>query len=174
MIKVLKSGHKSSLMMREVYYFKDDVDVDKEDIVMWFEELDTKGILRDYASLTSRPIFDKSKFNFEIEFDTFFWEGVYLQIELFQNSITDSEKVKLALDDFASAWNKKSESLKRKPGVIHYYMCQEIGENSLTYCMDMGSSSLKTLKEMFEVINILNLVKKIKITSFPAGAPPVH
>lgn len=144
-----------------------DRELNENDIEIWFDYLETKQILIDYARMHKKPDINLNQYNYEIIFDSFFWESLYFLITLWEGGAHRAEEVIKVLDDFVIFWNQDSENNEKIVGVIHNSGCKKITDSGLEYYFDMGSASLDSLRQLFEKLNELRLIKKIVVTSYP-------
>lgn len=143
-------------------------EVEEGEVEFWFDRVFVDTAKKKWSEI-------QAPFKLGIELDPLnyilkienFTEHFYLVLNfnsLHDNSIDESERI---LNVTLRKWNEKSLGKDWELGVVHDYGVHSRDGTCLVYYIDGGSASDLLLKLILEMLNRVNQLEKVTITSYP-------
>lgn len=144
----------------KVYGVEQD-DIDCNDIVFWFHDLDVPLIHKQVYGNGVLP-FKLQNLTYELRVENF---SINCQIELLlkKDAMEIAETQIVSIDRFIDNYNEKSERHGRKDGVVHNWT-RDISDNILTYELDLGSTGAGFMKKLLKYFSSMKCFEQVYIS----------
>lgn len=139
-------------------YRPDDSYISCSDLKFWFEEIDVPFIF-EHLKLGSKVPFGLSKLSYELTVASLTTDCT---IELVPKNGVDFKSIKDQFDNFIDDFNKRSESRKRKSGLVHSWEVYH-RDGNIICGMDLGSAGHPFLKELLKFFSTLEAFEKVTV-----------
>ena len=144
-------------------YSVEDANIDCDNIVFWFENLDTI-LCYNQMNIKRKNPFKVKNLNFKLEVKEL---RLDCTLELFSNGVlteTISIDLQNSINQFISNFNEESESNQRKKGVIHSVRYEtKLDINCLEVLLDVGSAGVTFFNSFLQYLSSLNKLEKVVI-----------
>ena len=141
-------------------YDKTDTDIDCDDIIFWFEDLD--------PPLYFKQLYPNQQLPFKLKYLTYELVVLRLNLEceldLFVKdaSVADIPSLIERIDAHMHQFNEQSEKKDREDGVVHHWKTT-VEDNRIEYVIDMGSAGFTFMKKLLRFLSKLNAFDKVEI-----------
>lgn len=137
-----------------------DIDIDCNDIEIWFDGLDIDFIYKYLFPKIELP-FDLPELSYDLKI-TRLGMDLEVKMKLRYGAKTEINKLVDLLDAHINGFNVQSEKCKRKDGVVHNWK-HIVQCDSLTYHIDMGSAGHKFFRGLLVYLSDLGTFEKILV-----------
>jgi hypothetical protein len=135
-------------------------DIDCNDIVFWFERLDTDLYLKQLFPKQKLP-FKTDKLSFELEALRLNMDASLTLVRT-PDSKKDTQEVIDEISQFINEFNEDSAMNDRKDGVVHNFHVVVEGEQ-IKLEMDLGSAGIEFYKGLLKKLSTMNCFSKVSI-----------
>lgn len=138
-----------------------DTDIDADDIVFWFEQLDRDLYFKQLYPSVKLP-FKTNDLSFELVLVRLNLECA-ISLKLKEDSCQDIELIKSEIGEFINNYNLQSEKLDRNYGVVHNFKLLITAEGEISCELDFGSAGMQFLKKFLTFLSKLDRFAMVKI-----------
>lgn len=141
-----------------VYHISDE-DFNKEDVEMWFADLDVAWVHeRIYPKAIN--LFRIKNLTYELSVYNLS-ENIDIHFHFKEQAIDVMRQTEHQIDEYIDQFNTRSEQKSRKDGVVHNWRTEQVGATEMVYHIDMGSAGYQFLKGLFKQLSSMACFTKV-------------